>query len=252
MALQSLLYILVALFTFVASDVAPMSDAAAYQQGQFGFMPNQTYFTANVTSPIFLINTWDKGSVDPSSHIILNYLTPSIGTGMLFSAEDLSLVWFQDSSPQNVSTLQIQKFQGTDYLMFWAGKIALGYGEGKWFMLNSSYDVVHTITTDGLPVGADLHEGRLTDKGTALIVAYNPIPFDLSSVGGVKNDTLLDGVVQEVDVITGKSLFTWHASDHFSVTDSFAPYQKSPHGWDWAHMNSIQKVTDLDADSLRP
>ena len=239
------LYLLLALNTSVAADVAPITDFVAYQSGRFGLRPNQTYYTSNVTSPIFLVNTWDKAAVDNASHFFLNYgNSPETGVGMLFSANDLSLVWFQkETSDQKVNNVGIQKFQGNDYLVYWLGKQTGGHGDGNWLMLNSSYNLVHKITTTGLPVGADFHEFRLTDEGTALITVYNPIPYNLRKVGGWKKDILLDSVFQEVDVITGKALFTWHASDHFGIAGSLVSYYKGPDGWDWCHINSIQKVT---------
>ncbi|KAK1147799.1 hypothetical protein N8T08_000312 [Aspergillus melleus] len=239
-------YLLLALNTFVAADVAPIADFVAYQSGRFGLSPNQTYYTSNVTSPIFLVNTWDKAAVDNASHIFLSYgNSPETGVGMLFSANDLSLVWFQkETSEQKVNNVGIQKFQGNDYLVYWLGKQTVGHGNGHWVMLNPSYDIVYNITTTGLPVGADFHEFRLTDEGTALITVYNPIPYNLRKVGGWKKDTLLDSVFQEVDVITGKALFTWHAIDHFSIADTFVPYYKGPDGWDWCHINSIEKTVN--------
>ncbi|PLB47578.1 hypothetical protein P170DRAFT_409761 [Aspergillus steynii IBT 23096] len=245
MASQSVLYLLLALFTLVTTDVAPLTDFVAYQGGQYGLRPNQTYHTSNVTSPIFLVNTWERDLVDNASHVFLGYAPdPETGAVMIFSADDLSLVWFEELSREKVNTPRIARFRENDYLLYWIGEQVRGHGDGKWLMLNSSYDVVYTITTGGLAVGADIHECRLTDEETALITAYNPIPFDLSGVGGTNNDTLLDSVFQEVDVVTGRVLFTWNAIDHFSIEDSCAPYEKEPIGWDWCHINSIQKTHD--------
>lgn len=240
------LFVILLVLTFVNADVPPMTDYVAYQSGQYGLRPNQTYYSSNITSPIFLVNAWNKDRMNNASHVALTYGPgPETGAGMLFSTTDLSLVWLAESSQEKVNGPAVQTYQGNDYLLIWLGRQTVGYGSGRWLVLNSSYDVVYTITAAGLSVGADFHECYLTDEGTALITAFNPIPFDLSGVGGTKNDTLIDCVFQEVDISTGRVLFTWHATAHFNITDSFAPYRKGPHGWDWCHISSVQKVTTI-------
>jgi hypothetical protein len=37
------------------------------------------------------------------------------------------------------------------------------------------------------------------------------VPWDLSSIGGLKNDRVWQGIVQELDIETGKVLFEWHS-----------------------------------------
>ena len=61
---------------------------------------------------------------------------------------------------------------------------------------------------------ADLHEFDLTPQGTALISAYEPIHWNLSSIGGPSDGLLNDCVVQEIDVRTGLVMFEWHALGH--------------------------------------
>jgi Arylsulfotransferase (ASST) len=51
-----------------------------------------------------------------------------------------------------------------------------------------------------------------------LITAYERKPWDLSAIGGPRNGTLLDSVFQEIDIATGKEVFTWRASEHFAIT----------------------------------
>lgn len=65
------------------------------------------------------------------------------------------------------------------------------------------------------PVGnmdGDLHDFVITANDTALVTIYDPIPADLSSVGGPELGWLYDGVFQEIDIATGKLLFEWRAS----------------------------------------
>ncbi len=63
----------------------------------------------------------------------------------------------------------------------------------------------------------DHHEFLITPEDTALFTIYHKVPMDLSSVGGPKEGTVLDGIVQEVDIETGEVLFEWHSLDHVGL-----------------------------------
>ncbi|KAJ9620954.1 hypothetical protein H2203_007540 [Taxawa tesnikishii (nom. ined.)] len=111
-------------------------------------------------------------------------------------------------------------------------------------LLNSSYDVAYAITTVG-DLQGDLHEFQITENGTALMTAYDPIQADLSSVGGASNGWIFDSVFQEVDIESGELLFQWRASDHYQVNESFASLGEKggsiETAWDYFHINSIDK-----------
>jgi hypothetical protein len=88
---------------------------------------------------------------------------------------------------------------------------------------------------------ADSHEFQITSRGTALITIYNPVRADLRSVGGPRNGIVLDGIIQEVDIASGKVLWEWHALGHIPITDSYAG-RPSNGPWDYFHINSIQPL----------
>lgn len=96
-------------------------------------------------------------------------------------------------------------------------------------------------------LGGDLHEFRITDKGTALISVYEVDKGDLSSLGGAVNGKIWDCLVQEIDIETGALLFEWHAAKHFAAAaspkkiggDGGASAFGTP--FDYYHMNSIDK-----------
>lgn len=155
-----------------------------------------------------------------------------------------NLVWMDDRFRQTMN-LNMQRFDGRDYLTFWSGKKVEGYGQGFNYMLDSSYQVAYTVDAVGQDLHADLHEFRLTENGTALLTVYAMTEIDLSPWGGPKRGWVLDGMVQEVDIKTGALLFEWRALDHFSISDSFLDVGdrgKSPEAaFDWFHINSVDK-----------
>jgi hypothetical protein len=68
---------------------------------------------------------------------------------------------------------------------------------------------------------------------------------DLSSVGGPKEGKIWDGIVQEVDIQTGRVLFEWHSYPQVAIGESYAPPPKAKAGakappFDYFHINSIE------------
>jgi hypothetical protein len=56
---------------------------------------------------------------------------------------------------------------------------------------------------------------------------------------------VIDGVVQEIDIKTGKVLFQWNAADHVPYSQSEQPLPASPSSpWDWFHINAVKLDTD--------
>lgn len=121
--------------------------------------------------------------------------------------------------------------------------------------MDDTYTIRHNISAPGFEYG-DMHEFEITPNGTALITIYNPIPADLSSVGGAAQGYLLDGIFQEIELDTGKVLFQWNASDHIPLDTSRKPIKgcsddpkkaflgcgnTHDSAFDYYHINSIQK-----------
>ncbi len=121
--------------------------------------------------------------------------------------------------------------------------------------MDDTYTIRHNISAPGFEFG-DMHEFELTSNGTALVTIYNPIPADLSALGGAAQGYILDGVFQEIEIETGKVLFQWNASDHIPLKTSKKPMKgcsddpkkaflgcgNTPDAaFDYYHINSIQK-----------
>lgn len=86
----------------------------------------------------------------------------------------------------------------------------------------------------------DLHEFLLTDQGTALFTCYGQATGTLPAAEGPHQGTYFYGVIQEVDVATGKLLFQWRSDDHIPLSASHQGVPANPSSpWDYIHLNSI-------------
>ena len=112
------------------------------------------------------------------------------------------------------------------------------------WQLDSSYTVRYVVSPYGAIEG-DLHDFQITSNDTVIITAYEPIPYDLTSVGGPELGWLYDGVIQEIDMETGELLFEWRSSSFYPPESSFEPLGNKGHertlGYDYFHLNSVDK-----------
>ncbi|KAH7160669.1 ASST-domain-containing protein [Dactylonectria macrodidyma] len=214
----------------------------AYNAGAFGNNPNRTFRSSNIVAPKFGISIWDAEYLGATSLPFL-FLTASEPNSspspFILNATDLSLIWADTTTFREAAmNFRPQTYQGEKYLTFWDGNNASGRGNGVCVLYDRAYQERYRITAKDLGIGADLHECKLTRDDTALITAYNLVPWDLTAVGGRKNDWLLDSYFQEIDIETGDVLFSWTATDWFSPADSYEWYKPS---YDFFHLNSVQK-----------
>jgi hypothetical protein len=152
-------------------------------------------------------------------------------------------VWFKAvGENEQAANFRVQEYRGQSVLTWWQGKNSpTGPGEG--LGVNYVYDHAYhqiAVVAAGNGYQADLHEFRITPRGTAFITVYNHIPYDLSSVGGSPNGIVVDGVAQEVDVATGSVVWEWHSIDHvpLSESQSAAPAAATA-SYDYFHINAI-------------
>jgi arylsulfotransferase ASST len=92
----------------------------------------------------------------------------------------------------------------------------------------------------------DHHEFHISPQDTALITIYDPVRWDLSSVGGPKGGLAWQGIIQEIDIETGEVLFEWYSLEHVGLHETYAGLlQDGRPGFDYFHINSI----DVDHDN---
>ncbi|ESZ90895.1 hypothetical protein SBOR_8736 [Sclerotinia borealis F-4128] len=216
-----------------------------YNAGEYGDWPKQHYHSSDLISPLFLVNKWNDSAISKHSHI---FMSPTIDgedkSPMILSSKDLSLV-YADPKWNGGSDTKLQIYNdGKPYITFWSGIDFQGHGSGGGVMLNSSYDKVYNVSVNSLAGGADGHEFQLTEDGGAMMNNYHTTIADCRPVGGPNGGKVLTGSFQEVDIETGWVRYTWNALDHFSLNESFTTYFDEEWGWDWFHMNSLQKTRE--------
>ena len=155
------------------------------------------------------------------------------------------LVWFHPLKfTKGVTDFRVQRYRGKPVLTWWRGRLSnVGVGNGWYAMYDGSYRPIAEVRPGHGLVG-DVHEFRLTSRGTALMTIYHRRHADLTSIGGPKDGLIWDGIVQEVDIATGRVLFEWHSFPEIGIRESYSnPPKKQlgtkPFPYDYIHINSI-------------
>jgi Arylsulfotransferase (ASST) len=155
------------------------------------------------------------------------------------------VVWFKPLNTRGVTDFRVQQYHGKPVLTWWRGKVSnVGVGDGWYVIYDTSYRPIAEVRAGNGLVG-DVHEFLITKNNTALFTVYHRLPVDLSSVGGPKEGKIWDGIVQEVDIPTGRVLFEWHSYPQVAIGESYAPPPKAKAGakappYDYFHANSIE------------
>jgi hypothetical protein len=183
---------------------------------------------------------WKSGG-DPqfgTSDDIFTDAQNSIQAGPLILNPEGQLIYFQPLTHAGAFNVEVQSYEGQSVLTYWQGYVQNGIGIGTDMIVSHSYQTVARVNA-GAPYHADLHEFQITPQGNALITAYAPVNADLRSVGGPRNGTVLDSIIQEINIATGQVLWEWHAYGHVQPKQSYAG-RPGAGPYDFFHINSIQ------------
>ncbi|MFC7276666.1 arylsulfotransferase family protein [Paractinoplanes rhizophilus] len=182
-------------------------------------------------------------------------LSPAAGSGLwgtLMVDEKGSPVWFKKvPDPATVAIdFKVQRYRDQPVLTWWEGTIGgtggQGVGQGEFVLADRSYREITRVRAAGSEQ-ADQHDFVITPQDTALFWVYDPVPHDLTAQGGPPDGVLHDGVIQEVDIATGKLLFQWRASEHVGLDESYAPLPQGESAhlpYDYFHANSVGLAAD--------
>lgn len=175
------------------------------------------------------------------------FLTPANGAapdGPLIVDDAGEPIWVGPRLAPNVTTFGLFEYRGAPVLALWEGTGVTGYGYGDYVLLDTSYQEVARVRA-GNGYRGDLHEFLVTPQGTAIFDIFNTRAGEIQTDRGPAEGLIIEGVLQEVDIATGKVVFEWHSADHVSTGES---YFAMPRGfgepYDYFHINSIDVDTD--------
>ena len=178
------------------------------------------------------------------------FVSPKLGDGqegaLIMTSSARPVLFIPKSS--KVMDFKRQVYQGKPVLTFWMGQFIPGYGFGAYTILDESYQTIATVeAANGYK--ADLHELTITEQGTALIAIYHEVPhYDLSPFGGPADHTVLEAIVQEIDIATGELLVEWHSLPQIRPDESYSPMPQSASDppYDYFHINSLEVMGNGD------
>src|SRR5215217_8121975 len=160
----------------------------------------------------------------------------SAGQGGSMIVDDRGeMVWFRPLQGRygRAHDLKVQSYRGKSVLTWMDGV-------NEYVIFDHSYREIARLSAANGRNG-DHHEFLISPQDTALILIYSPVLRDLSEIGGLKNDRVWQGIVQELDIESGKVLFEWHSIEHVGLDESYATVsQDGRPGLDYFHANSIE------------
>ena len=151
------------------------------------------------------------------------------------------VIWFHALPAGELATdFRTQTFQGKPVLTWFQGRGLSGTD----YIYNDRYQQIAEVRAGNGDL-TDFHEFLITPWNTALILADTFGTANLTSIGGPADQKVFDGIVQEIDIRTGKVLFQWNSADHVPYRDSHQPLPGSAATpWDWFHINAVHLDTD--------
>jgi hypothetical protein len=173
------------------------------------------------------------------------FITPTGATNSYANGPEIldrhgNVVWFH-AIPQGLTAgdFRVQHFDGQPVLTWWQGTGFGGLSNGTDYIYNDHFQQIAAVNA-GNGLTTDGHEFLITPQNTALILSYDTATANLTAIGGPADQTVIDGIVQEIDIRTGKVLFQWDSADHVPYGQSEQSLPASPSTpWDWFHINAV-------------
>ena len=151
------------------------------------------------------------------------------------------VIWFHAVPPGEMADdFRTQTYQGQPVLTWFQG---MGL-DGTDYIYNDRYQQIAEVKASNGDL-TDFHEFFITPWNTALILADAFGTANLTSIGGPADQKVFDGIVEEIDISTGKVLFQWNSAGNVPYRDSHNPRPASAATpWDWFHINAVHLDTD--------
>ena len=161
--------------------------------------------------------------------------------GPMILSESGRLVGFLPLTPKptvahRAFNVRVQTYQDKPVMTYFVGAVVSAHGQGHYEIYDEKYHQVAQVHA-GNGYQGDLHEFLLTDQGTALFTAYGEA---VGRYPSGRRGKYFYGVVQEVDVASGKVLFQWRSDQHVGLAESYYPAPaNAANTWDYFHVNAI-------------
>jgi hypothetical protein len=234
--------------TFRVSSPAPKVPAPAQRETMQPEAEPQIFRSCPELRPPVVEVTTEAVDTAPG-HIFVAPKIPDGQSGAMILDGAGGLVWYgvPALNLSDCNDFRVQEYRGQPVLTWWEGASPIGYGFGHYVICNSAYQRVAEFGVgNGFP-GGDVHEFLLTPQGTALVLIYHPMRWNLSPIRGAINGIVLDGIVQEIEIETGRVLFEWHTLDHIAIEETYYPLPKQfGKPMDYIHVNSVGVAPDGD------
>ncbi|KAJ4482291.1 ASST-domain-containing protein [Lentinula aciculospora] len=224
-------------------------QSSEYASGALGSGPFQIFKSSSSTPSAwnFVVpyNDSTAGQIESGLIFIAPRGTNVNSPGALIYDKSGNLVWDGTRFGQTL-TFKVATYKGESVILLWTGTVAgAGVGSGYDLILNNKYEIIANFTAVNLNGSlADFHDIEMTSNDTALITAYQPKTWDLSTFN-IADGWLLDSVAQELDPSNGNEIFTWVASDHVDPNTCYASPgttgTSADNPWDYFHINAVDK-----------
>jgi hypothetical protein len=171
------------------------------------------------------------------------FITPSGGrvSGPEIISPTGRVIWFHRIPAHELaSDFRAQSYRDKPVLTWWQGPPNLGaVSGGTDYVYNDRYQRIAEVK-GGNGYSADGQEFLITPWNTALVIADKITTANLTAIGGPADQRVVDSIVQEIDISTGKVLFQWNAADHVPYQDSEQPRPASAATpWNWFYINAV-------------
>lgn len=151
------------------------------------------------------------------------------------------------------TNFQAARWRGKDVLFSFEGDHNPGYGHGHGHItfVDQHYETIRELRAGNHKL-VDKHEFHVVNEETGLIQIYQPVPRDLTPWGAKpEQQWIVNAIIQELDIATGKVLFEWSSLDHVTPDEAILPINPGQAGagynssdaWDYFHINSVDKDT---------
>ncbi|OTB10073.1 hypothetical protein K445DRAFT_323380 [Daldinia sp. EC12] len=152
------------------------------------------------------------------------------------------------------TNFQAGRWRGKDILFSFEGDHNPGYGHGHGHItiMDNHYETIRELRAGNHKL-VDKHEFHIINEETGLIQIYQPVARDLTAWGGsTEQQWIVNSIIQELDIATGKLLFEWASLDYVSPDEAILPINPGQAGsgynssdaWDYFHINSVDKDSE--------